>query len=129
MRTKWGRIPTRGDVETNPPGIFEPSSRRRRPAPRSSPAENERWQKTFNELFKELDLTVPRPGSGFDSGCAARLGSGRASRDLRRSPGQPSSGRRRRFLPSTSSASSTRAFPARSPNFPPASSSIRMCWD
>jgi iron(III) transport system substrate-binding protein len=53
MRTTWGRIPTRGDVETNPPGIFEVFQSKTTVRAALSPAENEHWQKTFNELFKE----------------------------------------------------------------------------
>ncbi|HXQ52508.1 MAG TPA: ABC transporter substrate-binding protein [Stellaceae bacterium] len=53
MRTKWGRIPTRADVATNPPGIFAAFQAKKTVRAALSPAENEAWQKTFNALFKE----------------------------------------------------------------------------
>jgi iron(III) transport system substrate-binding protein len=53
MRTKWGRIPTRGDVETNPPGIIAQFQAKKTERAALSPAENEAWQKRFNTLFKE----------------------------------------------------------------------------
>jgi iron(III) transport system substrate-binding protein len=53
MRTKWGRIPTRGDVQTNPPGIFEIFQSKKTVRAALTPAENEQWQKRFNALFKE----------------------------------------------------------------------------
>jgi len=52
MRTKWGRIPTRLDVETNPPGIFDQFKNKKTVRAALSPAEDAQWQKTFNELFK-----------------------------------------------------------------------------
>ena len=52
MRTKWGRIPTRLDVATNPPGIFEQFQRRKQVRAALDPAEDAKWQKTFNDLLK-----------------------------------------------------------------------------
>jgi iron(III) transport system substrate-binding protein len=52
MRTKWGRLPTRLDVETNPPGIFNEFKDKKTVRAALSPAEDAQWQKTFNELFK-----------------------------------------------------------------------------
>jgi len=53
MRTKWGRIPTRLDVTSNPPGIFEQFSGHKQVRAALDPAQDAQWQKTFNELFKE----------------------------------------------------------------------------
>ena len=53
MRTKWGRIPTRLDVATNPPGIFEQFQGRKQVRAALDPAEDAKWQKIFNDLFKE----------------------------------------------------------------------------
>ncbi len=52
MRTKWGRIPTRLDVATNPPGIFDQFQNRKQVRAALDPAEDAKWQKTFNDLFK-----------------------------------------------------------------------------
>jgi iron(III) transport system substrate-binding protein len=53
LRTKWGRIPTRADVETNPPGIVASFAAKHSERVSLSPEEDERWQKTFDALFKE----------------------------------------------------------------------------
>jgi len=53
MRTKWGRIPTRLDVETNPPGIFKQFEGRKQVRAALDTEGDAKWQKTFNELFKE----------------------------------------------------------------------------
>src|SRR5215469_3043502 len=53
MRTKWGRIPTRLDVTSNPPGIFEQFKDHKQVRAALDPAQDAQWQKTFNELFKE----------------------------------------------------------------------------
>ncbi len=53
MRTKWGRIPTRLDVPTNPPGIFDQFLARKQVRAALDPAEDAKWQKTFNDLFKQ----------------------------------------------------------------------------
>ena len=53
MRTKWGRIPTRLDVETNPPGIFKQFEDRKQVRAALDTEGDAKWQKTFNELFKE----------------------------------------------------------------------------
>jgi iron(III) transport system substrate-binding protein len=53
MRTKWGRIPTRLDVPTNPPGIFDQFLGRQQVRAALDPAEDAKWQKTFNDLFKQ----------------------------------------------------------------------------
>ncbi len=47
-----GRIPTRPDVPTNPPGIFDQFQSHKTETASLDPAANERWQKLFNELFK-----------------------------------------------------------------------------
>lgn len=52
MRTKWGRIPTRLDVPTNPPGILDQFLAKKTVRAALSPADDAKWQKTFNELFK-----------------------------------------------------------------------------
>jgi iron(III) transport system substrate-binding protein len=53
MRTKWGRIPTRLDVPTNPPGIFDQFLGRKQVRAALDPAQDASWQKTFNDLFKQ----------------------------------------------------------------------------
>jgi len=53
MRTKWGRLPTRADVPTNPPGIFEQFKGHKLVRAALDTAEDAKWQKTFNELFKQ----------------------------------------------------------------------------
>lgn len=53
MRTQWGRIPTRADVPSNPPGILEQFQSKQVVRASLSPEEDQKWQKTFNELFKQ----------------------------------------------------------------------------
>lgn len=52
LRTKWGRIPTRADVETNPPGILERFKPKHVVRAALSAEEDAQWQKRFNEWFK-----------------------------------------------------------------------------
>jgi iron(III) transport system substrate-binding protein len=51
IRTRWGRVPTRGDVATNPPGILDRFKGRTFVRPSLTAAEESRWQKTFNQWF------------------------------------------------------------------------------
>ncbi len=57
MRTRWGYIPTRADVATNPPGILDqfkdPACKLVRVGLSPGPG-TPKWQKTFNELFKAI---------------------------------------------------------------------------
>jgi hypothetical protein len=49
---KFGRLPTRGDVPSNPPGIIE-RLHAKTVVPTLFKSEDERkWQQTFNALFK-----------------------------------------------------------------------------
>ena len=49
---KFGRLPTRGDVQSNPPGIIE-RLHAKTVVPALFRSEDERkWQQTFNALFK-----------------------------------------------------------------------------
>ena len=53
LRTKWGRIPTRADVDSNPPGIIDRFKAKHLVRAALSAEEDTRWQKTFNEWFKK----------------------------------------------------------------------------
>jgi iron(III) transport system substrate-binding protein len=50
--TKFGRIPTRPDVPTNPPGIVEMLKKKKVITVLLTPEEEKQWQKTFDGLFK-----------------------------------------------------------------------------
>jgi iron(III) transport system substrate-binding protein len=52
-RTKWGRVPTRADVETNPPGILDRFKGKTLVRPNLTAEEESRWQKTFNQWFNQ----------------------------------------------------------------------------
>lgn len=52
MRTSWGRIPTRADVASNPPGIVQQFMAKQIVRAPLSPADDAKWQKTFNDLFR-----------------------------------------------------------------------------
>jgi iron(III) transport system substrate-binding protein len=49
---KFGRIPTRPDVESNPPGIVAGMNKHKVITTLLTPAEEPKWQKLFNQLFK-----------------------------------------------------------------------------
>jgi len=51
LRTTWGRVPTRADVETNPPGILDRFKGKALVKPTLTAEDESRWQKTFNEWF------------------------------------------------------------------------------
>jgi ABC-type Fe3+ transport system substrate-binding protein len=51
MRTKWGRIPTRADVATNPPGLMDRFKDKTIVRASLTAEQDQRWQKTFNEWF------------------------------------------------------------------------------
>jgi iron(III) transport system substrate-binding protein len=50
--TKFGRIPTRADVESNPPGIVAALSKKKVITVLLSPQDEHKWQQKFNDLFK-----------------------------------------------------------------------------
>lgn len=50
--TKFGRIPTRSDVTSNPPGILETLKKKKIITVLLTPEEEKQWQKTFEGLFK-----------------------------------------------------------------------------
>lgn len=50
--TKFGRIPTRPDVESNPPGIVKLMNTRKVITVLITPQEEGKWQHKFNQLFK-----------------------------------------------------------------------------
>jgi iron(III) transport system substrate-binding protein len=50
--TKFGRIPTRSDVSTNPPGIGETLKKKKIITVLLTPEEEKQWQKTFEGLFR-----------------------------------------------------------------------------
>jgi iron(III) transport system substrate-binding protein len=49
---KFGRIPTRADVESNPPGIVAALNKKKVIAVLLSPEDEHKWQQRFNDLFK-----------------------------------------------------------------------------
>jgi iron(III) transport system substrate-binding protein len=49
---KFGRIPTRADVESNPPGIVAAISKKKVITVLLSPEDEHKWQQRFNDLFK-----------------------------------------------------------------------------
>jgi iron(III) transport system substrate-binding protein len=49
---KFGRIPTRADVESNPPGIVAVMNKHKVITALLTPQEESKWQKLFNQLFK-----------------------------------------------------------------------------
>ncbi len=49
---KFGRIPTRSDVESNPPGIVAAINKKKVITTLLTPQEEGKWQRLFNELFK-----------------------------------------------------------------------------
>lgn len=49
---KFGRIPTRADVESNPPGIVAAINKKKVITTLLTPQEEGKWQRLFNELFK-----------------------------------------------------------------------------
>lgn len=50
--TKYGRIPTRTDVASNPPGIVDTLKKKKIITVLLTPEEEKQWQKTFEGLFK-----------------------------------------------------------------------------
>ena len=50
--TRKGRLPTRSDVETNPPGIIDVLRQKRIIVTNSSAEEQKKMQTTFNEIFR-----------------------------------------------------------------------------
>ena len=50
--TRKGRLPTRSDVETNPPGIIDLLRQKRIIVTNSSAEEQKKMQTTFNEIFR-----------------------------------------------------------------------------
>lgn len=51
LLTKYGRIPTRADVESNPPGVLKAYAGHKEVSAVMSPEEEDKWQKLFKELF------------------------------------------------------------------------------
>jgi iron(III) transport system substrate-binding protein len=51
--TKFGRLPTRTDVPTNPPGVVEALNRHKVVRTQFDPAEEKRLRQTFDTLFKK----------------------------------------------------------------------------
>jgi iron(III) transport system substrate-binding protein len=50
--SKFGRLPTRKDVQSNPPGIIELLTTRKVVTTLFKPEEEKKWQQTFATLFK-----------------------------------------------------------------------------
>ena len=50
--TKFGRIPTRPDVTSNPPGIVETLKKKKIITVLLTPEEEKQWQKTFDALVQ-----------------------------------------------------------------------------
>jgi ABC-type Fe3+ transport system substrate-binding protein len=53
QRTKAGRIPSRLDVESNPPGILQRFETKQRVSGSLLPQDDAKWQKSFNDIFKQ----------------------------------------------------------------------------
>lgn len=51
LLTKFGRIPTRADVQSNPPGVLQAYAGHKEVSAVMSPEEEDKWQKLFKELF------------------------------------------------------------------------------
>src|SRR5216683_2935354 len=49
---KFGRLPTRNDVQSNPPGIIEMLTQKKVITVLMAPEEERRWQRQFDQLFK-----------------------------------------------------------------------------
>ncbi|HEY7663354.1 MAG TPA: extracellular solute-binding protein [Xanthobacteraceae bacterium] len=49
---KFGRLPTRKDVQSNPPGIVDMLTQKKVVTVLMSPEEERRWQRQFDQLFK-----------------------------------------------------------------------------
>jgi ABC-type Fe3+ transport system substrate-binding protein len=49
---KFGRLPTRSDVPSNPPGVVEMLTRKKVITVLMSPDEERKWQRQFDQLFK-----------------------------------------------------------------------------
>jgi ABC-type Fe3+ transport system substrate-binding protein len=49
---KFGRIPTRPDVASNPPGIVEEMQKKKVLTTLLTPDEERKWQRSFDALFK-----------------------------------------------------------------------------
>jgi hypothetical protein len=49
---KFGRLPTRGDVQDNPPGILEQLNSKTVVATVFKAEDERKWRQTFNALFK-----------------------------------------------------------------------------
>ena len=50
--TKKGRLPSRLDVETNPPGLMEVLRQKKIVVAAASASEQRKMQQTFNEIFR-----------------------------------------------------------------------------
>jgi iron(III) transport system substrate-binding protein len=50
--TKFGRLPTRKDVPSNPPGVIEEMHKRKVITTLLTPEEDRKWQRQFEQLFK-----------------------------------------------------------------------------
>ena len=50
---KFGRIPTRADVASNPPGIVELMQKKKVVTELLTPEDERKWQRTFDALFKQ----------------------------------------------------------------------------
>ena len=49
---KFGRLPTRDDVETNPKGVLEPVLKAKVITPMPTPEEGRKWSKIFDDTFR-----------------------------------------------------------------------------
>jgi ABC-type Fe3+ transport system substrate-binding protein len=52
MLPKFGRIPVRSDVQTNPPGIVDEINKHKVVTAASTAEEQKKYQTRFNEFFK-----------------------------------------------------------------------------
>jgi iron(III) transport system substrate-binding protein len=49
---KFGRLPTRADVPSNPPGVLETLNAHKVIATLMAPEEERQWQRNFDQIFK-----------------------------------------------------------------------------
>jgi iron(III) transport system substrate-binding protein len=50
--TKFGRLPTRADVQSNPPGVVEAINKHKVVSVLMTPEESRQWDRTFDQIFK-----------------------------------------------------------------------------
>src|SRR5262249_15091423 len=71
---KFGRLPTRKDVQSNPPGMVEMLTQKKVITVLMAPDEERKWQRQFDQLFKGRGAANPHiPASCAGLACAPVL--------------------------------------------------------